>query len=144
MAADPSKQEVDKQLMYGQFQQGEDRRAKRREWKDRLQEKTAHKAVDIALDDEDEEPMHLERTVNSSGIGTGGAIGIAAIAGALGALPSVLGYLDDDKPAPAPPAPAVSTDGQARDFVIRHWIRDKDGNLVPVEIPHVSTIKGQQ
>lgn len=111
-----AKQEVDKKMLYGKYQEGEDRRS-------RLRDKAAYKALDIAMEDDP-----LQVITNKSGISTPGAVGIAGILGA-----SLLGYgwLNREQPVqqqPTPPAAAAPADS---DYEIGFW--DQDGNPIEVE-----------
>lgn len=76
------------------------------QWRDKLNEQMARKALDIP-DDE------MNITTNKTGIGTAGALGIAAAAGIPGlAATGIMGYAlskkDPAPVAPGTPPPAVS------------------------------------
>ena len=82
---------VDKELLYGKFQAGEDRR-------DRLAYRAAHKALDMAY----EEDMNI----NASKTGIG-ALGIAGIVAAASICPFILGLSMLLKSAPPAAAPVI-------------------------------------
>lgn len=112
-----AKQEVDKQFLYGKFQKSEDDHA-------RFAKRVAHKAADLAMEDD------LNITTTKSGVSTPGLLGMAGIAGA-----SLLGfgYLNRDQPPvvlqspPAAVAPASPVDS---DYDIGFWL---DGKPIDVE-----------
>lgn len=110
-----AKQEVDKKMLYGKYQEGEDRRTS-------LRNRAAHKALDIAMEDDP-----LQVITNKSGISTPGAVGIAGILGA-----SLLGYgwLNREQPVQqqAPPAAVAPADS---DYEIGFWT--PDGKPIEVE-----------
>lgn len=112
---------ADKQTLYGEYMAGNKR-------KQDLFLKVAHKHFDIPDDDMD---MHLDKSVR--GIGTGGAIGIAAAVGlpALAAI-GVLAYAMLN----AQPQPSEGTDK----YRVMVKLYDKDGNLIS-EVPHISQMK---
>lgn len=114
-----AKQEIDKKLQYGKFQDGEDRKAK-------FRRKVAHKAVDMAMEDD---PLQVINT--KTGITTPGAVGIAAI---LGASALGYGYMNRPESPPAQPPAAVAGPYDSEYSVTFY---DKDGNLI--EVPHIST-----
>ncbi len=114
--ASMSKQEVDKRLVYGKFQDAEDRRAT-------LRDKVAHKAVDIAMEDD---PLQVIN--NKTGISTPGAVGIAGI---LGASLLGFGYLNKETPAAvAPVQTPAATAPVDSDYVVRFF----DENYKPIEV----------
>lgn len=89
---------INKRMLYGEFT---DSMRENRTWRERLAEKASHKALDIAMDP----PPFGINTVNKTGIGLPGILGVGAIAAG-----SVLGgaYLAKDDPATIqPPAPIV-------------------------------------
>lgn len=98
------------------------------EWRDKLSQKLAHKALDIPDDD-----MNITNT--KVGIGTAGVIGIATAAG----LPGVLlaGYLLFKDARPEPTAPQPSPEVSVPDTEYDVLFYDKDGN--PIQVPHIST-----
>jgi len=111
-----AKQEVDKKMLYGKFQDAEDRRAK-------FAERIAHKAADMAMMDDD---MNIVTT--KTGISTPGAVGIAGILAAAG-----LGYGYLTKPAPAPvqPPAVVQHSTDERDFVVKFY--NRKGEVIDVD-----------
>jgi hypothetical protein len=115
MATSMAKQEVDKKMLYGKYQESEDRRHT-------LRDKAAYKALDIALEDD---PLQVINT--KTGISTPGAVGIAGI---LGASLLGYGYMNREQPVQpqTPPAAVAPADS---DYEIRFW--DKDGNPIEVE-----------
>lgn len=112
-----ARQEVDKQLLYGKFQKSEDDHA-------RFAKRMAHKAADLAMEDD------LNITTTKTGVSTPGLLGIAGIAGA-----SLLGYgyMNRDQPAvpQSPPAAVAPVTPADSDYEIRFW--DRDGNPIEVE-----------
>jgi hypothetical protein len=112
-----ARQEVNKQTLYGNFQKHEDRRAK-------FVAKVAHKAADVAMDDD------VNITNTRTGIGTAGAIGIGAAAGIPGIITALaLMFGGRDSPQPQAPAQQVSPGDSEYDVLFY----DKDGNLIPVQ-----------
>jgi len=121
MAVTMAKQEIDKKLLYGKFQDAEDRRA-------RFAERIAHKAADMAMED----PMQITNT--RAGIGTAGIMGIAAAAGLPGlTAAAILGYAllkgDGAPQAPSQP-PAAAASPADSEYEVRFY--DKDGKLIEV------------
>lgn len=119
MATSTAAQEVDKKFLYGKFQAAEDKRA-------RFVERVAHKAADMAIEDD----VNIQNT--KTGIGTGGAIGIAAAAGLPGLVAAaILGHGLLNKPQiitqPAPPAASQPVEQK---FDVLFF--DKDGNKIDV------------
>ncbi len=107
--------------------------ASQQEWQNKLHEQAVRKALDIPSDD-----MNIVQ--NKSGIGTAGAIGIAAAAGvpsALAAAALAYSMAGGTSEAPAPqPSPAASVSDSEYD--VRFY--DANGNLIPVE--HISQLQG--
>ncbi len=130
-----AKQEVDKQLLYGKFQAAEDRKAN-------LRTKAAHKALDIAME---EDPLRV--TVNKSGLNTTGVMGTAGILAA-----AALGYSYLNRSQPTTPTPVsppaiqqpVAPSAAAADLEIRFWTEDEDGNLIQVPVEHISKRKSKE
>lgn len=108
--------------------------ANQNEWQNKLHEQAVRKALDIPSDD-------MQIIQNKSGIGTAGAIGIAAAAGVPSALTaaalaySLMGGTSESPKAPEPP-PATSVSDSEYD--VRFY--DANGNLIPVE--HISQLQG--
>ena len=98
---------------------------KNAEWRDRLAKRATHKALDIPDDD-----MQINSSTRT-GIGTAGALGIAAAAGLPAtAAAAFLGYmLMREKPAADVKPPADSA------YTVRFY--DADGK--PIDVPHIST-----
>lgn len=114
MAVSMAKQEVDKKMLYGKYQDAEDRRSK-------LRDKAAHKALDIALEDD---PLQVINT--KTGISTPGLLGMAGIAGA-----SLLGYgwLNREQPA-QPQSPPAAVSPADSDYVITFY--NEKGEVIEV------------
>ena len=125
---------VDKQQLYGKYEEGEDRRHKARERQRTFAERVAHKAHDMAMDEDKDD---VKVTTTKTGIGAGGAIGIAALGalpslGAIGALAWALFKDQPSVPNPTPtPGPAVAPIRQEAEFDVRHY--NHEGNLIPIE-----------
>lgn len=103
---------------------------KQQEWRQKLERKATHKALDIPDDD-----MNITQT--KVGIGTAGALGIAAAAGlpsmaAVGVLAWAL-LRDKGEPTPPPTPPAV--DVADTEYEVRFF--NAKGELI--DIPHIST-----
>jgi len=82
-----SNQEIDKDALYGDFREQERKRLERA---NRLADRGAHKALDIAFEDDDTKIDVKKETTNHNGIGAKGLIGIAALM----AIPSLgAGYM---------------------------------------------------
>jgi hypothetical protein len=117
--------EIDKGALYGKFQAGEDQRQK-------FQRRVAHKALDIAMDDD------VNINANKTGISTGGAVGIAAMAGIPSALAAaLLGYIALQKPDAAPSPQLSQAELQAKlmaEYEIDFY--DAEGNRI--KVPHIS------
>lgn len=109
-----AQQEVNKNFLYGRYNKSEDRRA-------HFLNKVAHKAADLALDDD------VNITANRTGIGTAGAVGIAAACGIPG-LVTALALMFGGKGEQSPVVPSSPADSE---YDVRFY--DKDGNLIPVE-----------
>lgn len=92
MTSSQNSSEVDKYSLYGSFLNWQDAREK-------LGLKAAHKALDIPDDD-----MNVNADNSRHGIGTLGAIAIAAIAAG---VPWLAGAFD--RPSPQPPPPIIQT-----------------------------------
>ena len=89
---------VDKELLYGKFQQTED-------WQDKLNRKLAHKALDIR----DADDMNVtNHTSNGMGWKELGAIGLMIFGGGFGL--ANLADLARPDPAPDPPPAAAAED----------------------------------
>lgn len=96
------------------------------EWREELSRKAAHKSLDIPEDE-----MNIINT--KTGIGTWGAMGIAAAAGLPGlAAAGVLAFALLKDRDDAPPA---SMDVGDSEYEVLFY--DRDGN--PISIPHIST-----
>ncbi len=120
-----SKQEVDTKYLHGRFDKAEDQRA-------RFVRRVAHKAVNLPLDDE----VYIE--ANKNGIGTAGAMGLAAVAGIPGIVAAaIMGYSlisDGDSPAPAAqPAPL-----EDREYDVRFWQLLPDGTYKQIDVPRIT------
>lgn len=113
MSTSMAKQEIDKKLQYGKFQEGEDRKAK-------FREKVAYKAVDMAMEDDD-----LQVINTRTGISTGGAVGMAGILGA-----SLLGYGILSRDQPSPPATPAASGPVDSDYEITFY--DDKGQIIEV------------
>lgn len=113
----------DKGYLYGQFQKGQD-------WRDRLQRKLAHKAVDIGVDDD----VNVDNSQRNSGFGWKELAVLAT--GGLGAMYMFSGV----QPAPQ----AVPSENYAplhdSEYEVRFF--DKEGNLI--KVPHISQIDESQ
>ena len=118
-------EEIDKEKLYGRYQKGEDARSK-------LAMKMAHKALDIPIDDMDIK-SNTTTTTNVSGIGTKGALGIAAAAGLPGLLIAALlglggmGHLPAPVDKPAPPAIVVPIPVDKAEYEAVFQVKQKDG-----------------
>ena len=121
MTVSTDKQEVDKKFLWGKFQEGEDDRR-------RFAKKIAYKAADMAMDDD----MNIQ--ANKSGIGTAGALGIAAVAGIPPTLLAAWALMQGRGEAPAAPAPAAAVSVSDSEYEVRFF--DADGKPIPV--PHIS------
>ena len=110
-----------KQAAYGMFQAGQD-------WQQKLKRAMTHKALDIADDD-----VNIDARKTNTGIGTLGAVGIAAVSGLLpGALAAYLALRPAVPPvtAPAGASPPVSAPGKVGDTEIEvKWWQDADGTI---------------
>jgi len=97
---------VNKDFLYGKFEEGEDRNRKRIETRDKLYMKAAHKALDIAPDEEDEMGVQANRTtnVNNNGLDWKGLAVVAALmAGTgLGGAGIVSMLANKNQPTPTP------------------------------------------
>ena len=100
------------------------------EWRENLSKKLAHKALDITDDD-----MNITQT--KVGIGTAGALGIAAAAGlpSMAAVGGMAWALLRDKGEPTPPPTTPAVDVGDSEYEVLFF--DKDGNQISV--PHIST-----
>lgn len=101
---------------------------RQQEWRQKLERKATHKALDIPDDD-----MNITNT--KTGISTGGAIGIAAAAGIPSlAAAAILGFaLLKDKSEPPKAVDPVTVNDTEYEVLFY----DKDGN--PISVPHIST-----
>lgn len=109
--------------------------ANQQEWQNKLHEQAVRKALDIPSDD-------MQIVQNKTGIGTAGAVGIAAAAGipsalTAGALALSLMGGDGETKAPEPPPAASVSDTE---YDVRFY--DANGNLIPVE--HISQLQGDK
>lgn len=105
--------------------------ANQQEWQNKLHEQAVRKALDIPSDD-----MNIVQ--NKTGIGTAGAIGIAAAAGvpsALAAAALAYSMAGGSPEVPTAPPQAAVTDSE---YDVRFY--DANGNLIPVE--HISQLQG--
>src|SRR5687767_11321750 len=95
--------EIDKDALYGKFQKHEDA-------KNDLHLKAAHKALDVALG----EDMNIDarKKVTNTGIGTLGALGIAAVSGLVPGLLALWFMLK--QPADAPQQKPADTEYDVR------------------------------
>jgi hypothetical protein len=101
--------------------------ANQQEWQNKLHEQAVRKALDIPSDD-----MNIVQ--NKTGIGTAGAIGIAAAAGIPSALTAgalALSLMGGSGEAPQSPEPPAISDSE---YQVLFY--DKDGN--PIVVPHIS------
>ena len=120
--------DVHKEGLYGTFN---DWLRKKLGWQDRLYKYASHKALDIPVDEMGD--------INANRIGIG-AVGVAAIAAAVGIPPVALAAFllwsqMDDKgdPSPIPEPPAVVVPDT--EYEVRFY--DRDGN--PIVVPHINT-----
>lgn len=107
--------------------------ANQQEWQNKLHEQAVRKALDIPSDD-------MQIVQNKTGIGTAGAVGIAAAAGIPSALTAgalALSLMGGSGEAPQPPPPTSVSDSE---YTVRFF--DKDGNLI--EVPHISQLQGDK
>jgi hypothetical protein len=101
--------------------------ANQQEWQNKLHEQAVRKALDIPSDD-------MQIVQNKTGIGTAGAVGIAAAAGIPSALTAgalALSLMGGGSEAPQAPEPPAISDSE---YQVLFY--DKDGN--PIVVPHIS------
>lgn len=114
---------IDKKALWGNYQKWVDRQ-------DRFKWQAAHKALDMSPVDDD---MRID--ASRTGIGAGGAVGIAAATGIPAAIAAgLLGYILSGSPAqPSQPIAATPPPDSAYDIVFY----DEQGNQIKVD--HIST-----
>lgn len=106
---------------------------KQQEWRQKLERKATHKALDIPDDD-----MNITQT--KVGIGTAGAIGIAAAVGlpSMAAVGIMAWALLKEKSAPTAPTPTTpSVEVPDTEYEVRFF--DKDGK--PISVKPISELK---
>lgn len=106
---------VNKDQLYGRFEDGEERRRRREDDKHNLYMKTAHKALDVARDLVEDEMGDFNTTINRTGVPPWVVIVLLVLA-ALAMLAPLIGigvhsWLTREPTAkPAEPTPLVDTD----------------------------------
>ena len=161
--------EIDKQQHYGRYMDQEtaslNRSNQKADWRDHLDKKLRHKALDIPMDNEaEDDPLNVDNrrsmtSVNNSGIDSK-TLGVAGVL-ALGAAtlytfapdhhpapqsPIVIQQPTTQQPAPIVQQPVVTQPQpiqQDAKFGIQVEVRDDKGNIIPInwnEVPNSRTI----
>lgn len=125
---------VDKDHLYGRFEEGERKRQKERDDKHDLYMKAGHKALDIGRDAEgDLGDINANRTVHNHGVPLGGAVMAVALTGLCTFL-LFDRFLDKQQPQAPAAAPTQTKAPTDSEYMVRFY--DKDGK--PIDVPHIS------